>query len=329
MSPRRPRSTLLAIAALCLAAASPSLAADWSQRQAARATAAAARATRPVPAPAAARGASAAPAAPSPEVTAPKVTAQRLSAAEIVKRHVAARGGAKAWRAVQALSASGKLDAGTGDSVARSRSVGQASRRSARELAARKDEPAKQVQLPFTLAKQRPNRSRLEVAFAGKTAVQVYDGKQGWKVRPFLNRTDVEPFTPDEAKAEAEADDLDDPLIEHAAKGTKVAVDGVEAVDGRAAYKLALTSRSGAVRHVWIDARTFLDVKVEGAPRRMDGKLHEVWVYQRDFRTVDGVKIPFVLETAVDGYPGTHRISFEKVTLNPKLDAATFAKPKA
>lgn len=261
-----------------------------------------------------------------------KTTAPRLSAAQIVARHVSARGGVEAWRGVQALSLSGKMDAGTGDSVARSMAMARAAtRKGRRELAPapKPEESGKQVQLPFTLARQRPNRSRLEIQFAGKTAVQVYDGKNGWKLRPYLNRSDVEPFTPEEAKTEAEADELADPLIDHAAKGTKVALEGVEPVEGRDAYRLKLTTRNGTERHVWIDARSFLDVKVEGAPRRMDGKTHAVWVYQRDFRPVQGVKIPFVLETVVDGYPQKHRIVVEKVAVNPKLGAATFAKPKA
>jgi hypothetical protein len=263
----------------------------------------------------------------------PKATAPNLSVAQIVKKHVSARGGLPAWQAVQALSVSGKMDAGAGDSVARSRRMVDESspRKARRELAAgaKAQAPEKQVQLPFKLAQQRPNRSRLEIQFAGKTAVQVYDGQNGWKLRPYLNRDDVEPFTPQEAKAEAESPDLDGLLIGYEAKGSKVALEGVERVEGRSAYKLKVTTRSGIVRRVWIDAKTFLDVKVEGAPRRMDGKQHDVFVYQRDFRTVQGVKIPFVLETVVDGYPQSHRIQFEKVAVNPKLDAATFAKPKA
>ena len=76
-------------------------------------------------------------------------------------------------------------------------------------------------------------------------------------------------------------------------------------------------------------ARSFLDVRVEGVPRRMDGKTRSVWVVQRDFRSVQGLMMSFVLETIVDGYPQTHKIVVEKVAVNPKLDAATFAKPKA
>jgi len=52
-----------------------------------------------------------------------------------------------------------------------------------------------------------------------------------------------------------------------------------------------------------------------------------VWIYQRDFRPVQGVMIPFVLETAVDGYQDTHKMVIEKAVVNPKLDDALFAKP--
>ena len=264
-----------------------------------------------------------------------KTTAARLSAAQVVKKHVSARGGLQAWRAVQTLSLSGKMDAGAGDSVTRSvrvaRGPGAATKKTRREIAAgaHKGEAEKQVQLPFTLARQRPNKSRLEIEFAGKTAVQVYDGTNGWKLRPYLNRNDVDPFTPQEAKTEAENADMDGLLIDSAAKGTKVEVEGVEPVEGHDAYKLKLTTRTGTVQHIWIDAHSFLDVKVEGIPRRMDGKMRSVWVYQRDFRSVHGLMIPFVVETIVDGYPQTHKIVLDKVAVNPKLDAAAFAKPKA
>jgi outer membrane lipoprotein-sorting protein len=168
----------------------------------------------------------------------------------------------------------------------------------------------------------------VEIEFSGKTAVQVYDGTNGWKVRPFLNRNEVEPFTADETKAESAKGELDGLLVDYTAKGTKIELEGMEAVEGRDAYKLKLTAKAGNVQHVWVDAQSFLDVKVEGAPRRMDGRMHTVWTYQRDFRPVQGVMVPFVLETAVDGYPQTHKMVIEKVVINPKLDDALFTKPK-
>lgn len=256
-----------------------------------------------------------------------------LTAAQIVEKNIAARGGLQAWRGVQTMSWTGKMDVG-GGSLERSRRMAERKRGRPGRMeitdhkdAATKEEAIKQTQLPFVFDMKRPGKSRVEIEFAGKKAVQVYDGTNGWKLRPFLNRNDVEPFTPEEAKSEA-GKDLDGPLVDYAAKGTKVELEGVEKVEDRDAYKLKLTTKTGSVQHVWIDKQSFLDVKVEGSPRRMDGKMHTVWIYQKDFRSVQGVMIPFVLVTVVDGYHETHQMVIEKAEVNPKLDDALFAKPK-
>jgi len=264
-----------------------------------------------------------------------KLAPAGLSAAQIVDKHVTARGGLQAWRAVQTISVSGKLDAGSGDSIERSarmarQGLGASAKRAERAAAtdASKTAGTQQVQLPFRLEMKRPRKSRLEIDFAGKTAVQVYDGQNGWKLRPYLNRDDVEPFSADEAKSQAAKADLEPPLVDYAAKGTQVAVEGKEPVEGHNAYRLKLTLKSGDVQHVWIDAQSFLDVKVEGTPRRLDGKMRTVWIYQRDFRAVKGVTVPYLYETANEGSPGTHRMLIESVAVNNSLDDARFAKPQ-
>jgi outer membrane lipoprotein-sorting protein len=258
--------------------------------------------------------------------------AANLSVDQIVAKHVAARGGLNAWHAVQTMSWTGTLDAGTGDSTSRSAQFAEEAMapKTRKQIAARAPDKVvaqKQVQLPFVVDMKRPTLSRVEIQFAGKTAVQVYDGKNGWKVRPFLNRNDVEPFTADELKESAGKWDMDGPLLDYAAKGTKVDFDKVEAVNGHDAYKLRLTAKDGTVQHIWIDAQSFLDVKIEGTPRRMDGKMRAVYIYQRDFRSEKGVQIPHLLETAVEGYPDSHKMVIEKVAVNPALNDTLFAKP--
>ncbi|HTG60279.1 MAG TPA: outer membrane lipoprotein-sorting protein, partial [Terriglobia bacterium] len=109
---------------------------------------------------------------------------------------------------------------------------------------------------------------------------------------------------------------------------------------GRDTYKLKLTLKSGDVTHVWVDSQTFLEAKVQGRPRRLDGTDHPVEVYYRDYRPVNGLQIPFVLETRVlpvaktatglrDTPVPSEKIVIEKVTVNPKLDDSQFAKPQA
>ena len=222
-----------------------------------------------------------------------------LTAAQIVEKNVAAKGGLQAWRAVQTISFSGKMDAG-GKSKA---------------------------QLPFVLEKKRPRKTRVELVFANDTAVQVYDGTNGWKLRPFLGRRDVEPYSPEELKSASFESDLDGPLVDFAAKGNKVELEGVEKVENNDAYKLKLTMKGGQVQHVWVDAETFLEVKVEGTPRRMDGKMRPVWIYLRDYKDVNGLMIPYVMETEVQGNRETHKMVIESVVVNPKMEDSLFTKP--
>jgi hypothetical protein len=179
---------------------------------------------------------------------------------------------------------------------------------------------------------------RFELQFAGQTALQVYDGVNGWKLRPYLNRLEVEPYTSEEMKAASVQSELDGPLVEYAAKGTRIESDGIEKVEDRDAYKLKLTLKSGDVTHVWVDAQTFLETKIAGQPRRLDGIYHPVEIYYRDYRNVDGLEIPFVLETRVlpvtktamglrDTPVSPERTIIEKVVINPKFEAGLFSKP--
>jgi hypothetical protein len=263
-----------------------------------------------------------------------------MTAAQIVSKNVSARGGLKAWRAVQTLTESGKMGAG-GDQRGPQAAQVPTVKRPGKQTGPLPSSPrlAEEAQLPFTLELERTRRMRLEIQFRGQTAVQVYDGTNGWKVRPFLNRMEVENYTESELQKAALQADLDGPLVDFAAKGTTVELDGTEKVEDRDTYRLKLTMKDGHSVHVWIDAKTFLEAKSEGTPRRLDGLEHPVEVYYRDYRAVDGLQIPFLLDTRVlpvatqskGVRPGAtfppEKIVIEKVEVNPKLDAALFTKP--
>lgn len=223
-----------------------------------------------------------------------------LPVGQIVDRNVAARGGLAAWRAVKAVTMSGEMDAGG-------------------------KEDAK---LPFVMKMERPRKSRLELKFQGQTAVQVWDGKQGWKVRPYLNRNEVESYTAAEVRSAAAAAELDGPLVDFARKGTKVELAGTEVVEGRNTYKLKLTLKGGEQLNLWIDAKTFLEAKIDGEPRRIDGRMRNVAVFYRDFRPVGGLQFPRTMETVVESVKGSHKMTIQTIQINPPLDQGLFAKPR-
>jgi hypothetical protein len=233
----------------------------------------------------------------SPSVAAPAA----LSVDQIVERNVAARGGLGAWRAVKTMTIAGELDAGGKPNHA----------------------------LPFVLKEKRPRKNRLEIVFKDQTSVQVYDGAQGWKVRPFLNRNEIETYTPAELKSAAAEQDLDGPLVDYAAKGTQIAPAGTEAVEGHQAYKLKLTLKNGDKRNLWVDAGSFLELKMEGEPRKLDGKMHNVAVYFRDYKTENGLTTPRLQETAVEGVKQPpYKMTISRVAVNEPMDDSLFLKPQ-
>ncbi len=115
-------------------------------------------------------------------------------------------------------------------------------------------------------------------------------------------------------------------LIDSAATGARVESAGSELVEGHPAYKLKVTRKDGQVRYVWVDGSSFLDVKFEGEPRKLDGRPHAVAVYLRDYKRDQGLLIPHLQETVVQGTKGSEKITIETVVINPKLDDSRFQK---
>src|ERR1700757_214170 len=125
------------------------------------------------------------------------VSKTQLSAAEVVNKNVEARGGSQAWRGVQTMTMSGSMGVG-GNQRATLAVQPPPGRRSTLGMPAPR--PEKEVELPFVMDLARIRKQRFELKFNGDTAIQVYDGTNGWKLRPYLNRRDVEPFSPEELR---------------------------------------------------------------------------------------------------------------------------------
>jgi hypothetical protein len=225
---------------------------------------------------------------------APALLAQTVD--EIVARNVAARGGRAALAAVKAIRMTGHAFGGPGRQAIVRREI------------------------------VRPNRIRTEFEFQGTTGVYVWNGTTGWQVSPLDGSFDAQPITGEAAALSAEQSDFEGPLVDWKAKGHKVALVGRETLPGGAADHLAVTLKSGAVRHLWIDAGSGLLVK-SGSRRKVRGHDVEFEVLYGDYRDAGGVQIARSIETGVVGRPQRMRIKVETVELNPKIDEAAFRRP--
>jgi hypothetical protein len=166
----------------------------------------------------------------------------------------------------------------------------------------------------------------MEFTFQGMTGVQAYDGKKAWMSMPFMGKKDPEAMPPEEAKSVAEQADFDGPLMDYKEKGNTVELVGKEQVEGADAYKLKVTLKSGDVRYYFLDAETFLDIKVE-AKRMIRGTEVEGESYIGDYKDVGGMMVAHSIENGAKGSPQRQKIVIEKIEVNPAVSDSLFAMP--
>jgi outer membrane lipoprotein-sorting protein len=224
-----------------------------------------------------------------------------LSAPQILAKNAAARGGLEAWRKIETMIWMGRIESPS----------------------------APMPSMPFVLEQKRPNKTRFEVTTSNQRSLRVFDGTKGWKVTPtHEGAPELQPFTAQEVKFAREGQGIDGPLIDCEAKGTSVALEGVEDAAGSPTYRLILRLPSGESHHVWVDARTFLEVKYDRTSYNSAGVSGTVTVYFRDYKKVGDLLIPAVIETGVGGPDKPmDRLVIEKIALNPPLDDGTFSAP--
>jgi hypothetical protein len=225
-----------------------------------------------------------------------------LTAEQIVEKNVAARGGLDAWRKVQTMVWTGHIQNGN---------------------------PAAPIEA-FIFELKRPNKTRFEITADHQKTLRVFDGVAGWKARTAATGAPtLRPYSPLELRSAHDAQGLDGLLIDHQAKGIKVGLDGADDIEGRRAYRLTVTLPSGSMRHVWIDAQTFLELKYDRESHAAAGRSVTVSVFYRNFRAIDGLQMPMTIEAEAGAGRVTEKMTIDDVTLNPTLSDAHFEKPNA
>ncbi len=228
---------------------------------------------------------------------------QKLSASEIVARSVAARGGLEAWRKVQTMVWTGRIE-------------------SAHTALPR---------MRFTLDQKRPNQTRLQLQInaLGDKSLRAFDGAHGWKLGPTRGRPEAQPYTPQELNSARAGHGIDGPLIAHLVKGVPVSLKALDEIEGRKVYHLLLHPEQGSDEDVWVDAKTFLEVRYDRMVEGPGGEQRRVSAIYGDYRSVEGLQVPFLISTGGGSAATPDRMQIEAVVLNAPLDDSTFGNPTA
>jgi hypothetical protein len=227
------------------------------------------------------------------------------TAAEVIDRNVAARGGLEAWRKVNTMLWLGHLERG-----------------------GRTDGP----HIPFVMQLARPNRTRFEIKEQYTQFTRIFDGAQGWKVRPGNNgQPDTKSFSKEEVNFARDEFSIDGPLVDYTSKGVTADLDGIDVIDGHRAYRLSLKLASGAPRKVWVDVETNLELRYDRPATSPFAPGAPVSVYYGDYSAVEGLKIPNSL--VVSAAPNASareagdKLVIDRMVVNPKLEDQAFLPP--
>ena len=222
------------------------------------------------------------------------------SVAQIVEGNATARGGVSAWRKVETMAWAGHTESGNAPGRV----------------------------LSFLLEQKRPGSTRFEVMNDGQRSIRVYDGSNGWKLRPNgKGQPDLQMYSEEELRFARGAQVIDGPLMDYAAKGAAITLGGVGEALGRRAYVLDVKLPSGGAHRVWVDAQSYLELRHDREVRSAAGQPAIVSVFYRDYREFEGLKIPVTIETGDSRGVATNRLVIEKVALNPVLEEGMFVQP--
>jgi outer membrane lipoprotein-sorting protein len=222
-------------------------------------------------------------------------TLQGQTVDEIIARNIQARGGLEKLRSLQTLRQTAKYTQGN-------------------------------LQATVVLENKRPNCFREEFMLQGLTDVTAYDGKSGWHINPFSGRKDPELLSEDDLKGVIEDADIEGQLVDYKQKGHRADLVGHDAVEGTDCYKVKLTLKNGDVRYYYLDADSFLELKIE-TQRVVRGAVQYRDTLFGDYEEVSGMYFPFALDTGEKGDPNRAKLTVEKVEVNIPLADSLFSPP--
>jgi outer membrane lipoprotein-sorting protein len=224
------------------------------------------------------------------------VPASAQTADDIIAKNQAAQGGLAKLKAVQSVRMTGKMTVGPG------------------------------IEAPVVLEMKRPKSMRLDLSIQGMTITQAYDGTTGWMINPMSGRTDPEPLPSEMTKLVEEQADMDGPLMDYKTKGSTVEFLGKDKAEGTDCYKLKLTLKNGDVRTFYIDADSFLLVKLESKTTvRGTDQLSDTIV--GDYKDVGGMMMAHSIDSGQAGQPMRQKMTIDKIDINVVIDDARFTMP--
>jgi hypothetical protein len=167
---------------------------------------------------------------------------------------------------------------------------------------------------------------RTESDFNGQKLVQTITDKGGWSINPFMGGTDATAMPDDEYQLRYDELFAVDPLVNYAADGAKVELQGQEKVGDVNAYKIKYTNKFGKDVTFYIDPTTYY-ITETSAHATVQGQDVTVTTNFSNYQKTD---YGITMANSINADMGQFQlaVTVQKVVINQPVDATLFDMPK-
>jgi hypothetical protein len=218
------------------------------------------------------------------------VVCRAQDAGKIIEQYVKAVGGSKALSKVQAVSIDGTFS-GSGDA-----------------------KPG-----TYTLRVKQPNRYYCEIRSGGKTFIESYNGKSAWHLASSGETSTL--LGPQALEMEAAGTYYNSRLQNLSKKKIGAVFAGNAQVRGHDALRVELTFPTGVQWQIFFDPESHLIVEeratIAGIPQE---------IYYDDYRSVNGIKVPYKIESHREGE--SYSVNVAQARVNETIGERVFDFPQ-
>jgi len=225
----------------------------------------------------------------------PPPQASDLKLDELIDRYTAARGGKEKLESIQSVKMKGRWE-------------------------------SKQISLsPSTVTITPGHFLRATEPGPGIVMVKAVDGDTAWEVTPQSGIAKPTTMVSKEGSRYRRLADPQGPLVDYQQKGNKVELVGKMPWKNTQVYKVKVTYPDQGVNYLYLDAKTFLPVRLVQAMfvPQLNAEVGIEFLYS-DYRDIQGVKWPCKESANAPEVNYAHTVVWDTLEVNPAVDPAIF-----
>lgn len=179
-------------------------------------------------------------------------------------------------------------------------------------------------EMSFTQYLKENTKLRMEMMVQGMEMIQAYDGINGWSKNP-MSGGEAQRSSEAELKQARGQANMWGAFMNPEDMGLKLEYAGAEDIDGMTAYVVNVTEPDGETNKLYIDAITWLEVKMTRKIAMM-GQETEMDIFMSNYKDIGGVQFPMQMDFEMDGQE-VMSMKRESVEVNVPVSDDLFAFP--